>query len=171
MKRKIMAICAVVLALALVLLMQLPVTSDAAKTCLIVAADSDSDAILQEWNTGEYDYISLEADAVLHLSGQKVTIDLAGHSLSVDGTGTICAFDTANDTYDHLQCGIITAGENVSCEKSVLAPNGNRYVALTSGAYTTMHRVEMQIKTVSLRTSTAGLYYNAIYQCDRQVEE
>lgn len=134
--------------------------------CLMVSLPNNAAAIGSAEN-----YVKLSADIELTLNGEELVVDLAGHNLTVKGTGKVYGFDTANDTFDHLQCGILTAEAGITCESAFIAPNGNRYVALTDGSYTTFHRLDMQIKTVNLRMSNAGLYYKALYQCDRQVEQ
>jgi len=171
MKRRAIPMLAIALAVLVAVLLLLPLNSNAADAYLSVTEGMDSNEVLSDWTSGDYSYIRLDADMEITLSGEQIVIDLAGNNLTVDGTGKVYAFDTANDTYDHLLCGIVTAGESIAVEPAYVAPNGNHYVALTSGAYTTMHRLDMQIKTVTLRTSSAGLYYNAFFQCDRQVEE
>lgn len=121
--------------------------------------------------TADSDCITLTEDTEITLNGENLVVNLAGYNLTVKGTGTVRGFDTANDTFDHLQCGVLTTEQGVVCESVYIAPNGNRYVALTEGSYTTFHRLDMEIKTVNLRMSNAGLYYKASYQCDRQVEQ
>lgn len=154
MKRKVLPIlfCAVLALSAMVLWPATP-----ASAAVAVAADGD--------------YTTLTEDTEITLNGESLFVNLAGYNLSVKGTGTVRGFDTANDTFDHLQCGVLTAEPGITCESVYVAPNGNRYVALTEGSYTTFHRLDMGIRTVSLRMSNAGLYYKAFYQCDRQVEQ
>ena len=117
------------------------------------------------------DYTTLTEDTEITLNGETLVVDLAGYDLTLKGTGTVYGFDTANDTFDHLSCGILTADAGVTINSVYEAPNGGRYVALSEGRYATFHRLDMEIKTVSLRMSNAGLYYKAFYQCDRQVAE
>lgn len=72
---------------------------------------------------------------------------------------------SANDTYDHIACGVLTAAQGVQLESLVDAPNGNRYIALIEGQYTTVHRLDMKLTSVVLRMSNAGIYYKAVYTC------
>ena len=171
MKNKLITIllCVLTVLIAVGIMTAAPAEATQELTPYVTTETTTAESVLAAIETSSY--IQLGADMELTLSGQQVRIDLAGYNLIVNGNGKLNAFDTANDTFDHLKCGIITAGDDIAVESVYVAPNGNRYVALTSGAYTTMHRLDMQIKTVTLRTSSAGLYYNAVYQCDRQVEE
>ena len=171
MKRKMisMLLCVVLLLVALNLME--PAGAVQELQPYVTTAATTAEEVLNAWQTGNYSCVKLGADLELILSGQNITIDLAGNNLAANGKGNVSAFDSANDTYDHLACGAMTAAEGVTCDAVYIAPNGNRYVALTDGSYSTFHRLEMKIKTVTLRTSSAGLYYKANYQCDRQIEE
>lgn len=123
--------------------------------------------VLEAWKTGAYAYIRLRGDQVFEdLGGAEVCVDLAGYELTVNGTGTVCAFDTANDTYDAEACGSIVAGDDIQIVADVAAPNGNRYVAVTGEGSTSMHRMSAYVTSVTLRTAATGLYYNAKYECD-----
>ena len=128
-------------------------------------------AVLDAWATGNYSYVKLGANLELTLTDGNIVVDLAGNDLTVNGSGTVNAFDSANDTYDHLLCGTLTLNGTVTSPQMYIAPNGNRYVALADGNRSTLHRLEMEIKTVSLRISSAGLYYKASYACDKLVEQ
>lgn len=120
-----------------------------------------------EWATGKYQYIRLFGDAALTLDGQEIVVDLCGNDLQVTGNGAVKAFDSANDTYDESACGVLLAGSGITVEKSFQAPNGNTYIAATENGLTKLHRLEIDLNTVTLRTSAAGLYYKATYNCDR----
>lgn len=171
MKRKLLPILIVLAAALAIVFVQLPTVSDAAGTSVYtVDAAVSSAEVVTAWNTGSYDYVCLTTNLELALDGEEIVIDLAGYSLTVSGNGKLYAFDSANDTYDHTLCGVVTNNGTVACEQSFVAPNGNRYIALTEGNFTTVHRVEMEITTVTLRLASAGLYYKASYTCDRYIE-
>ena len=162
------------LALALVVLVWSFSVSTNAEQVLqpyVTQANTTTEEALSAWESGKYSHIKLGADLELTLNGQTLVVDLAGFGLNLKGNGKISGFDTANDTFDHLACGVVIAESGVACEEVYIAPNGNRYVALQDGSYYTFHRLDMKIKTVTLRTSAAGLYYKAQFQCDRQMEE
>ena len=170
MKRKLIPILVALLVVATVFAICLPAVSKAAEENVYVADDSvASEDIVAAWDSGEYDYIQLAADKEIVLDGQKMVVDLAGYDLTATGKGKLYAFDTANDTYDHTQCGTLTC-KGVTCAATYTAPNGNYYVALGEGRYT-FHRLEMKLTSVSLRMSVAGVYYNATFSADRLIRE
>lgn len=123
---------------------------------------------LTAWDTGKYAYIRLSGTTytIEDLGGRTICIDINGCDLTVNGQGTISAFDSANDTFDSQKCGSITGSATV--EVDVAAPNGNRYIAVTDteNNRTTLHRLDMRVTSVVLRASAAGLYYKASYSCD-----
>ena len=128
-------------------------------------------APLTDWAASDYAYLKLNADLTIDdLGGQELTVDLNGYDLKVGGSGKLNAFDSQNDNYSAVLCGEITAGDDVTVAEETVAPNGNRYVAVTQDGKTTMHRLEMEVTAVTLRTSAAGLYYKATYRCDKTLE-
>jgi len=125
--------------------------------CFLPKADA---AQLQE-------YITLTENTQWEdLEGQTRWVDLNGYDLTVGGSGALYVFDSANDGYDAAACGTVTNNGTTALAADVLAPNGNRYIAITDGATTTMHRLTMELTEVTLRLSAAGLYYKAAYHCD-----
>lgn len=112
------------------------------------------------------DYATLSSDSAMTLSGETLWVDLAGHDLTLTGSGTVYAFDSANDTYGEENCGKLTAVETVTVMTDVHAPNGNRYVAVTEQGITTMHRLSMELTTVTLNVAKVGISYKAAYFCD-----
>ena len=114
----------------------------------------------------EVAYTTLTANQELALKGDTLWVDLAGYDLTLTGSGTVYAFDSANDTYDAQKCGKITAPETVTVMTDVEAPNGGRYVAVTESGVTTMHRLSMRLTTVTLNIEKAGISYKAAYYCD-----
>jgi len=111
-------------------------------------------------------YTTLSANETLVLTGETLWVDLAGHDLTITGSGTVYAFDSANDGYDATKCGKITAPDTVTVIVDVEAPNGNRYVAVTQDSVTTMHRLSMSLTTVTLNITKMGISYKAVYYCD-----
>lgn len=173
MNRKVISVLLCIVAALSVLLWQTTKPANAAQDLqpYVTTDASTAEKVLSAWESGRYSYIKLGADMALTLDGQDLVVDLAGFDLNLKGRGQISGFDTANDMFDHLACGVLTATEGIKCDNTVIAPNGNRYVTLTEGMYSTFHRLDMKIKTVTLRASSAGLYYKAQYRCDRQVEQ
>ena len=136
----------------------------------MVAADgtiTKTADILTQWDTDSYAYVKLTGDTTIEdLGGRALTVDLNGFNLTVGGAGTLNAFDTANDSFKASNCGKITNNGTVQVTVDNYAPNGKRYIALPDGNVTTLHRLEMYLKAVTLRPSAAGLYYKAFYNCD-----
>jgi len=123
--------------------------------------------ILTQWDTGSYAYAKLTGDTTIEdLGDRELTVDLNGFNLTVGGAGVLNAFDTANDGFKASNCGKITNNGTVQITVDNYAPNGKRYIALTEGAQTTMHRLDMRPTAVTLRTNAAGIYYKAFYNCD-----
>ena len=170
MKRKLIPFLVAILVVATLCVAYLPAVSKAAEAKIFVAeASTEAADVVSAWNSGEYDYVQLAADKEIVLNGEQLKVDLAGYDLTVTGKGKVYAFDSANDAYDHTKCGtLITKG--VTCAPTFTAPNGNYYIALGDGRYT-LHRLEMKLTSISLRMSTAGVYYNATFSADRLIRE
>lgn len=124
---------------------------------------------LSAWNPNKHAYIKLygTSDAVWTMAGEALYVDLNGNDLTVTGEGKLYAFDSANDGYDATACGTVTNNGAVEIQADVTAPrNSYRYLAITQGNKTTCHRLHMRLRAVTLRTSAAGLYYKAVFNCD-----
>ena len=91
-------------------------------------------------------------------------IDLNGNNLAATGTGTLYAFDTAND--DYTTYGTATIAEGVKVLPAYQAPNGHQYITITEESGVSFHRLGLRVSTVSVRPSLAGIYYNGIWNCD-----
>lgn len=168
MKKSILSVL-VCFAAVFAICLTLPHVAAAQTGSVLVSADgteTSSDNILTDWASGNYAYIKLYQDGALAMNGENIVIDLAGNDLTVTGTGKISAFDTANDDYKRVGCGTIINNGSVNISQSVPAPNGNRYVTVTDGNRTTVHRLDIKMTSISLRTAAAGLYYKATYTCD-----
>lgn len=170
MKKRMLSVVLCICILASMVIAPVPTVVATNEKQPFLASTSGSNA-LDAWESGHYSHIQLGSSLELTLSGQTVTVDLNGNDLIVQGSGTLQLFDSANDVYDHTACGIVTAKDSVTVSQDYTAPNGNRYIALSDGDKTTMHRLEMKITTVSLRATTASLYYKAYYACDKQLEQ
>ena len=121
---------------------------------------------LTDWATGNYAFIRLFSDYTLSDSADGLCIDLNGCDLTLSGSGNISVFDSANDTYQADACGKVVNNGTVTLNQDVTAPNGNRYLAVAEGSTTTMHRIDMNLTDVTLRTTAAGIYYKAKFVCD-----
>ena len=122
------------------------------------------------FNATTYSHIKLYNDVTISVS-KELWVDLNGNDLTVTAEGKVNAFDTANDTYDTTACGTIINEGTAEISLDVYAPNGNRYLAIADETGMTMHRLEMRLSAVSLRTSQAGIYYKAVYYCDAVLSE
>lgn len=110
--------------------------------------------------------ITMAGKADVELTEDKdYYIDAAGNDIAVTGTGNLYAIDSANDDYNG--CGTWTIS-GVTMKPVTQVPDGNRYVLILNSDDSTYsaHRLDIKIKAVNLRTSTAGLYYTAEYKCD-----
>ena len=153
---------------------EITVSADGTLRCWVPKAllvDSDGketvlDDLLAAWETGNYAYIKLYGDDALTLSGQGLLVDLNGFDLVVNGNGNIRGFDTANDGYDENACGNLVLNGSITVASSIVAPNGGTYIAVADSGSVTLHRLNMKVVSVSLRTTAAGLYYKAKYECD-----
>ena len=109
------------------------------------------------------DYMMVDSGD-LTLQGGNYTVDLAGRDVNILGSGTVCIFDSANDTYKTYGSATLSDGITLASTTSVV--NGKTYFALQNGNTYTFHRMGMEITSVNLRPSQAGLYYTAQWQCD-----
>lgn len=121
---------------------------------------------LTVFDATKYSHIKVYRDTDVGTTSKEIFVDLNGKNLTVGGTGKVHAFDTANDTYNATACGSITVTGTMELVQDVQAPNGNRYIALTENDKTSMHRLDMGLASVSLRTSSAGIYYGTDFHCD-----
>lgn len=113
---------------------------------------------------GEYVKLCTTEDVVLT---KNCTIDINGKSVNVSGAFTLQAFDSASD--DHLgNVGTVTLEEGVITTVSHLSAEGGFYVNLVDQKTGTMtsHRMDMRVKTVSIRPKSAGIYFIGEWICD-----
>ena len=108
-----------------------------------------------------------ELEETLVLAGGNYYVDIGGKDIDVSGSGKLYPIDTANDDFDGF--GQWTYAD-VDVARDVEF-GGNRYITITVNGITSTHRLAMKINSVSLRTSAAGIYYNAKYQCDETLAE
>ncbi len=110
------------------------------------------------------DYLIPAAGEVV-LSGGNYTADLAGHQVAFAGSGKVTCFDSANA--DYKTCGSATFTGVTLENKAAQKIQDVLYCPVTeeSGAVS-FHRLDMKITAISLRTSTAGVYYWADWDCD-----
>ena len=147
----------------------MPVFGAEESTAVLVTKNGEeaaSAALLTDWTAGEYTHIKLYGDTSLSLNGEDLVVDLSGNTLTLTGSGKISVFDTANDTYNADACGKLVNNGSVTVADHMTAPNGNTYVAISEEDGITTHRLSIRLSYVTLRTTSAGLYYKATYDCD-----
>ncbi|MBO5868426.1 MAG: MBL fold metallo-hydrolase, partial [Oscillospiraceae bacterium] len=113
--------------------------------------------------------IALMADATTAVTVDKdILIDLNGHSISGEITGdyTVSCMDSVTDDYT-VADGVY--GKVLSDAANVKAADGYLEV-LTDGARS-YHRLDLEIRQVSLRTAKAGLYYRCDFAGDEMVKD
>lgn len=173
MKKKALSVFLCTLAVFALVLFQFVAPASAAEEASPLVTDSSmtADAVLEAWKSGSYSYVKLGSGLNLTLAGETVVVDLAGNDLSVSGNGKVEVFDTANDDFDHTVCGTLTVNDSVYFDGDYTASNGIRYVALSDGNRSTIHRLDIEITSASLRLNCAGIYYKAKFACDRMLQE
>ena len=114
------------------------------------------------------DYIMADGGDLALLDGNYI-VDLAGNAVNITGSGAISVFDSANDTYETYGSATLSGG--VTLADTAISVNGKTYFALQDGNAYTFHRMGMDITSVNLRPTAAGLYYTARWQCDQLLME
>ena len=125
----------------------------------------DNAALMAAYDT-DADYI-LAGSGELALKGGTYTIDIAGKTVNITGSGAVYGMDSANDTYETYGSAIFGDGITLAGFKTQLGDKS--YFALSDGNTYTFHRAGIDITSVSLRPSNAGLYYSALWQCDEML--
>ena len=134
---------------------------------------ADGAAALAAYEGG---YIRANEDAALEITGATY-IDAAGNAVTVTGSGTLYAMDNSGD--DYTTGGKFMIADTVQVVRDVTGgANGYRYISLNHGSvadsdlkYLKAHRLDMKLKTVSLRPAIEdnagqmGLYYKAQISC------
>ncbi|MBR4862967.1 MAG: DUF4886 domain-containing protein [Oscillospiraceae bacterium] len=99
----------------------------------------------------------------------QVTLDLTGYNATISGSGNITVFDSANEdlaTYGQLTLTGITLNN-----PGKAAFNGHDYYTVTEGNVHSFHILTMNIASVALRPSAAGIYFNGLWKCDQKLAE
>jgi len=129
--------------------------------------DSEGNAVWYSSNAdavaacGEGSYVKLFTGNDLVLT-RDLYADLNGNTVNVSGDYTLYGMDASGDSYS------IPTGAAVGARVTAVtyAPNGYTYIADTTDAGTTFHRLDMKITSVSIRPSVDGIYYTAKWYCD-----
>ena len=130
-----------------------------------IAKAGASDTVVLKAVT-ENEYVQLSKDVSIDMGDRDAFyVDLNGHKLNLTGSGDLYAIDTANDSYA-LTDGAVTAADTIDVKMDVKA-DGKRYIGLTeTDGSISFHRLEVGVGYVTLRTTEAGLYFKAQYNCD-----
>ena len=108
------------------------------------------------------DFIKLNNDATITVDASIAgkTVDLNGHHVILNGTGTLKFVDSTGDAFGYPVGSVINnTGSNLPDD--VTAPNGNRYIAMIDGNRYTYHRIELKLTALSLDVRNGGLFYQA----------
>ena len=99
------------------------------------------------------------------------TIDLNGKMATVNGdaTNTIYGLDSANAKNLKNLDGGLTVNGAVKVEKAATGADGKQYIALQDGDLYSFHFIDMDITKVTLRTSSAGIFYKGKWTCDAEL--
>ena len=104
----------------------------------------------------------------LTLEGGDYTVDLAGNTVAITGTGNVTVFDSANDTFELY--GSATIDGPTLVNEKLQTVNGKQYYTLAVAGTYTFHRVELTLITASLRPSIGGIYYTGRWSCDEAIK-
>ena len=104
----------------------------------------------------------------LVLTGGDYTVDLAGNTVAITGTGNVTVFDSANDTFELY--GSATIDGPTLVNEKLQTVNGKQYYTLAVAGTYTFHRVELTLITASLRPSIGGIYYTGRWSCDEAIK-
>ena len=100
----------------------------------------------------------------LVLTGGNYVVDVAGQNISVSGSGNITCFDSTNDSYDKFGTVTINGPMLVNIVQTVI--NNKNYVTVFDEGQYSFHRLDMRVKSISIRPGNAGVYYSSTWNCD-----
>jgi len=113
-------------------------------------------------------YIIADAGDLV-LTGGNYIVDLSGQTINITGTGFVTCFDSANDDYSKF--GTATISGPVLTNTAQVQYNGNNYITLETEGQFSFHRIQMSVDSISIRPSTAGIYYTCSWNCDAELSE
>lgn len=108
-----------------------------------------------------------EDEAEVTIETDTVPVDLNGKSITINGSGVVTATNSKATAASELTLNGPTLAQT---ETAVWADDHFDVVLGEEGAYT-LHRLEMRIKSISLRPTTAGLYYTSEIVMDDVLKE
>ena len=178
MKKKIYSVCVLLIALAMVFSFAAcdsfspdEETTEPPIISKTPMPESNEDAVSRHLeNPGSYIRVEEDGASIEIPEGEAVFVDLNGKQARITGSGVLYGMDSANDAFE-ASAGTATVADTVAVMTDVTGgAKGYRYIALTAddGSYS-FHRLEAKIKAVTLRTTAAGVYYQAVYNCDEML--
>ncbi len=94
-------------------------------------------------------------------------IDLGGKNVTLSGSGSISCFDSANE--DFKTYGTLTLMGVTLDNPGYSEVNGKNYFTLEENGTYSFHRLDMALTGVALRPAKAGMYFNAVWNCDAKM--
>ena len=141
--------------------------SKTAKEYYLTAQDA-----VDAYTSGKVVKLLATADT-LTLDGGEYYIDVNGKMPTVSATAaaTVYGLDSANANGE--TAGDLTiVGENVTVAKAATSPvDGEQYVNVQVDDLASFHNIKMDITKVTLRTSSAGIFYKGQWTCDEVLEQ
>lgn len=125
---------------------------------------ADSAAALNAYDFAKGQYVMLTGAATLKGDIRLKPLD---DSLVLSGNGKVYGIDPSNDTYETYRTVTVAEGTDITWATETVDPaTGYRYVAVMKEGKLSFHRLGLELKTVTLRTHKAGIYYKAEMVCD-----
>ncbi len=112
-----------------------------------------------------------EDNTELTLNNNALTLNVNGKNVTLAGTGTLAAYDTANDTYQDFGTVSFASDANITYDSDVTV-DGKRYLTVEDSlGNISSHRVNVSLVNLGLRISgdsleDIGYYYKALYEFD-----
>ena len=116
---------------------------------------------------GVNDVIKLYTTDALNLKGATYVVDLNGKEVNITGTGNLTCFDTAN--LDFKTFGTATVDGPTLVNKVSTTQDGIRYYTVSDDNAHSFHALQAKVSSVSIRPSSAGVYYSCTWNCDSEL--
>ena len=113
--------------------------------------------------------IKLYTSDALNLKGANYTVDLAGNSPVITGSGNVTCIDSANKTFKNF--GTVTLDGPTLVNTESINHDGTLYYTISDGNKHSFHILEARVSSVSVRPSSAGVYYSCTWNCDSALVE
>ena len=91
-------------------------------------------------------------------------LNLAGHNVTISGSGNITSYDSANDDYKTYGTLTLTGVTLNNGAKATVADK--EYYTIKEDNTYSFHLLDMAITSASLRPGNAGMYFGATWRCD-----